>query len=162
MIKVYLVASVLLSVGSFAAGHWASDLSWQSDWDEHIRADSKANQDAAEKALVAQSEYQKLQDKVDEHAEQITKQTVVDVAASDVAAAGVRSEFGRIKALPKINTCETTSERAAAATDRIVLTELLEQADGRATAYAKAADQNRAAGLICQQYYSVLYKSVVM
>lgn len=151
-----LIALLFYGCSAMAIGAYAVDLKWQSDWDAHMLADAKANQDAAESALKRQ---QTLQTELEEA--YATAKTMQDdhqrnLANAANAADRLRDQLNRIKALPKITDSSSIAERAATATDRVVLAELLGLSDRRAGEYAQYADENRLSLMACRAEYEAV------
>lgn len=158
MLKEYgkIIALICLMAISAYAGHWVTDKSWQSDWDAHMLADSDANRKAAEVALTKQQNLLQELDNAYKTANDLQKKHDSNVADARAASDRLRAELDRIKAMPQINNTSTIAERAAAATDRIVLAKLLAESDERAGAYAAEADRNRQAVVNCNNEYNAV------
>ena len=151
-----LIALIFYCCAAMAIGAYAVDLKWQSDWDAHMLADAKASQDAAEYALKRQ---QTLQTELE--AAYATAKTMQDdhqrnLANAANAADRLRDQLNRIKAMPAVSDTNPIAERAAAATNRVVLAELFGISDQRAGEYAKHADELRQAVINCNNEYNAV------
>jgi hypothetical protein len=156
MINLYAVgAAVLLS---FGFGCWTADNHWSAKWTARDAAD--ATQLALAQAVARQTEKQ-WRDKQEainnEYQKLRTEKAAADRQLDDVG------ERLRIALQSRTSrTAEYTSpiaERAAAATDRLLLAELFRSADERAGALAKLVGESRLAGLQCQAEYNALRDS---
>jgi hypothetical protein len=123
-------------------------------------ADSQANEKAATEALTKQQNLIKELDHVRQASIQIKEKHDRNVSDSRIAADRLRSELNRIKALPAITHTSTIALRANAATDRLVLAELLGESDERAGAYGAEADKLRIALGQCNSEYEAVRLTV--
>ena len=156
-----IICLLVISLLSAYVGHWVADSGWQSRWDEHQLADSQANEKAATEVLTKQQELlQRLDDayKTQKHLQEKHDRNVAD---SRVAADRLRSELDRIKAMPTITHTSTIASRAAEATNRVVLSELLGISDYRAGIYAAEADKLRIALGACNDEYGIVKRLTV-
>lgn len=162
MLNVYgkIIALICLMAVSAYCGHWATDKSWQSDWDAHMLADAQVNENAAKHALANQQKLIKERDDATRKAEEL--QAVHDRNVADARAASdrLRAELDRIKALPEITHTSTIAERANAATDRLLLAKMLGESDQRAGEYAAQADRNRQAVINCNNEYNAVRTAI--
>jgi hypothetical protein len=158
MIKYYAMAGA--GVALFAAGWFVNGALWESKWDAHMLADSQANEKAATEALTKQQNLIKELDHVRQASIQIKEKHDRNVSDSRIAADRLRSELNRIKALPAITHTSTIALRANAATDRLVLAELLGESDERAGAYGAEADKLRIALGQCNSEYEAVRLTV--
>lgn len=139
-------------------GYWIADTRWQKTYAEHIAADARVNEQATARALTKQREYRDNLNEVQEYAKSLEKTIADHKSDNDTANDGVQQQFDRIEALPQISADATIAERAAAATDRIVLAQLLSWTHQAYRRTAEQADENRKAGLICEAEYTALVK----
>jgi hypothetical protein len=158
MIKYYAMAGA--GVALFAAGWFVNGALWESKWDAHMLADSQANEKAATEALTKQQNLIKELDHVRQASIQIKEKHDRNVSDSRIAADRLRSELNRIKALPAITHTSTIASRAADATNRVVLSELLGISDSRAGIYAEEADKLRIALGQCNSEYEAVRMTV--
>ena len=144
----------------FAGGWFVNGALWQSKWDAHMLADSQANEKAATEALTKQQNLIKELDHVRQASIQIKEKHDRNVSDSRIAADRLRAELDRIKAMPSIRHTSTVALRANAATDRLVLAELLGESDERAGAYGAEADKLRIALGQCNSEYEAVRLTV--
>jgi Fe-S cluster assembly scaffold protein SufB len=142
-------------LASSYAGHVVTHNHWQAKWSERDSAD--ATQLAQVQAVSRQTEKQwrDKQEAINNEYQMLrTEKAAADRKLDDVG------DRLRIALQGRTNrTTEHTSpiaERAAAATDRLLLAELFRSADERAGALAKLAGESRLAGLQCQAEYNSL------
>lgn len=158
MIRVY-IAIAALAVAALG-GYKVTDWRWQSKWDAHMLADSQANEKAAADALSQQRELLTELEKVQQNANVIQAKYDADRASANDVAERLRSELSRIKALPKNNNSTAISIGANAATDRLLLSELLIESDRLAGIYAEQADRNKIAVINCNAEYNAVKDAV--
>lgn len=151
-----LIALIFYGCAAVAIGAYAVDLKWQSDWDAHMLADAKTNQKSAEDALTRQKKLLQELDNAYKEQKALKEKHDRNIADSRAAADRLRVELDRIKALPKITDSNSIAERAAAATDRVVLAELLGISNRRAGEYAQYADEHRSALINCNNEYNAV------
>lgn len=158
MISLRMKIAVILFYGcaAMAVGAYFVDLKWQSDWDKHMLADAKSNQDAAENILKRQQNLQSELELAYAAAKTMQDDHKRNMANASNAAERLRVELDRIKALPASNNSNSLAERANAATDRIVLANLLAISDARAGEYAQHADELRQAVINCNNEYNAV------
>lgn len=158
MISWRIKVAALLFYGAFAmgVGAYVVDLRWQSDWDAHMLADAEVNREAAEAALTKQQNLLQELDNAYKTANDLQKKHDSNVADARAASDRLRAELDRIKALPAITNTSTLAERANAATDRLLLANLLAESDEAAGAYAAEADRNRQAVVNCNAEHNAV------
>ena len=158
MIKYYAMAGAGLAL--FAGGWFIRGTLWQSKWDAHMLADAQANEKAATEALTKQQKLIKDLDNAKRTTMALQEKHDRNVSDSRVAAERLRSELNRIKAMPAITHTSTIAERANAATDRLLLADLLGESDERAGAYGAEADKLRIALGACNSEYEAVRLTV--
>lgn len=141
---------------AFAGGFWLNGVMWQGEWDSHMLEDAQANQKAAEDALTKQKNLLKELDNAYKAAEALKEKHDRNVADSRIAAERLREQLDRIKTMPASNNSSALAERANAATDRVVLANLLATSDQRAGEYAEQADKHRIALQSCINEYNAI------
>lgn len=146
----------LLLVISFGGGFWLNGVMWQGEWDSHMLEDAQANQKAAEDALTKQKNLLKELDNAYKAAEALKEKHDRNVADSRIAAERMRVQLDRIKAMPASGNTSALAERANAATNTRVLSELLGASDQRAGEYAEQADKHRIALQSCINEYNAI------
>lgn len=157
-LRAKLIALIFYGCAAMAIGAYAVDLKWQSDWDAHMLADAQANQKAAEDALTKQKNLLQELDNAYKTSAALKEKHDRNVADSNIAFDRLHDQLNRVKAMPAVTNSSTIAERAAAATDRVVLAELLGISDRRAGEYAQYADENRLAMMACRAEYGVIKK----
>jgi hypothetical protein len=146
---------LILCLATSYASHWVTNNHWQAKWSERDSADAKAQTQIYAEAHEKQ---QKLNAEL-QHAYQIAKDMQDKFESDRIAAADtskrLRDEIARYKASAS-NHSSTISISANAATDRLLLANLLGESDEAAGAYAEAADRNRQAVINCNNEYNAL------
>lgn len=161
MINKYTVLAIAISISlfsSFFAGKWVANTAWEKTYADHLLLDSQVNEKAAIDMMDKQRDYQLKLNEAQEYVEKLEQERLADLSDNNVATDGLQHEFDRIKKLPQASNCPTVSERATAATDRLVFTELLEWTHEAYRKVALQADANRKAGLMCEIKYDAAYK----
>jgi hypothetical protein len=131
-------------------------LHWSSKWAERDAKDAEAVAQIQSAALTKQRELlQRLDDayETQKHLQIEHDRNVID---SRNTADRLRAEIERIKNLPRSTHTSSVAERANAATDRVVLAELLGASDARAGEYAEEADRLRLAVMACNAEYNAI------
>lgn len=163
MLKEYgkIIALICLMAVSAYGGHWVTDKSWQSDWDAHMLADAEANRKSAEATLTKQQNLlQELDNayKTQKHLQEKHERNVADNRAANER---LRSEFDKLKAAMSAGgNTGTVISSAAAATDRLVLAQLLEQSHASYGIVAEYADNNRQAVINCNAEYNAVRTAI--
>lgn len=141
---------------AFAGGFWLNGVMWQGKWDAHMLEDAQANQKAAEDALTKQKNLLQELDNAYKAAEALKEKHDRNVADSRIAAERLREQLDRIKAMPAGNNSSTLAERANAATNTRVLSELLGISDYMAGKYAEEVGKHRIALQSCINEYNAI------
>jgi hypothetical protein len=146
---------LILCLATSYASHWLTNNHWQAKWAERDAADAKAQTQIYAEAHEKQ---QKLNAEL-QHAYQIAKDMQDKFESDRIAAADtskrLRDEIARYKASAS-NHSSAISISANAATDRLLLANLLGESDEAAGAYAEEADRNRQAVINCNNEYQAL------
>ena len=151
-----LIAILFYGCAAMAIGSYVVDLKWQSDLDAHMLADAKAEQRAAEEALTKQKTLLQELDNAYKASEALTaKINDAEHRSSDLSVQ-LRDAIEARKRLLQANNTGAIATRANAATDRVVLAELLGISDRRAGEYAQYADELRTALTACRAEYEVI------
>jgi hypothetical protein len=145
-----LLAIILLSA---YAGHYVTNNHWQTKWSERDTADAIASAKAANDALTKQKNLLQELENAYETQKRLQEKHDRNVSDSRIASERLRVELDRIKALPKVTHTSTVAERANAATDRLLLSQLLGESDERAGILADIAEQRGIAGRACEREY---------
>ena len=141
---------------SFYGGWYVNGARWEAKHSELVADYAKQQQQAATEALTKQQKLIKDLDNAKRTTMALQEKHDRNVADSRVASERVRIELDRIKALPAVNGSSTIAERANAATDRLLLANLLGESDERAGAYAEEADRLRVALSACNSEYEAV------
>lgn len=148
----YLGAGAVL----FAGGWFVNGALWESKWGAHMLADAQANEKAATETLTKQQKLLQELDNAYKSQKRLQEKHDRNVSDSRIAADRLRAELDRIKALPAIGNTSTIAERAAEATNRVLLAELLGISDNQAGIYAEEADKLRIALGQCNSEYEAV------
>lgn len=157
MIKYYIMAGALViaSLGGYKVADWQ----WSAKWSEHLAADALANQKALEDV---QAKQQKLNTEL-EHAYKTAKELQDKYESDRVAAADsaqrLRGQIEKYRAAASNDNSTTISISANAATDRLLLANVLTRIDQRAGELAAYADSNRNALINCNAEYEAIRKA---
>lgn len=152
----YLAAIVAACFLSIAGGYWLADTKWQAKWSEHEAEDARASLQAAQDAIERQRKLTIELEKAYETAKELQDQYEADRIAAANTAQRLRSEIARYQAAAKADNSSAVSISANAATDRLVLANVLARIDQRAGELADYADANRKAVINCVNEYSAL------
>jgi hypothetical protein len=152
-IKAVIIAFSLLLSGF--VGHWLTNNHWQAKWAGRDASDALQVAQAQATARLTEQKWRDKQEAINNEYQKLrTEKAAADRKLDDVG------ERLRIALQSRASrTSEYTSpiaERAAAATDRLLLAELFRSADERAGALAKLVGESRLAGLQCQAEYNAL------
>lgn len=158
MIGWRIKVAALLFYGAFAmgVGAYVVDIKWQSDWDDHMLADAEVNLRAAQSAVTTQNKLTKERDDATRKATEL--QAIHDRTVADNRAANdrLRAEFVKLKAIYAADNPSTVISSAAAATDRLVLAQLLDSTHAAYGIVAEYADNNRKAVINCNAEYNAV------
>lgn len=149
-----IIAFIAYSVCLVALGFYLSDSAWQSKYDQHLLTDSKERQVSLESTLKKQQALQTELEKAYDAAKTMQDDHKRNVANADSISKRLQLELDKYKNMPKSSNTSTIAERANAATDRVVLANLLAISDARAGEYAKHADELRQAVINCNNEYN--------
>lgn len=154
-LNVKLIAAGAALALSFGAGFKLADHNWTTKWADAERdAAQEQRRAVAEAVATYRSRVTELERVNDD-----TKQKLADAfnAARNADAESARLQHALDDYLRRSSAkhcaTSTTSERAAAATDQLVLAELFRRADKRAGELAAIADDSRIRGLACEAAY---------
>ena len=159
--NVKLIAAGVIVALSFGAGFKLADSQWTTKW-------ANAERDAAQAQVQAVAEAVATYRSRVTELEKVNDETKQQLADAFVAARNADAESDRLqhalddylrRSSAKHCAASTTSERAAAATDRLVLAELFRRADKRAGELAAIADDSRIRGLACEAAYNAALSS---
>lgn len=154
MINLYAIgAAGLLAFGS---GYLVADAKWQDKWDLHLLEDARATARAANDALDTQNKITEQLNKAKADAKKLQDEYESDRIAAADTSNRLRDEIARHKAAAENGNTSTISISANAATDRLVLANVLERADAAAGALADYADRNRQSAINCNAEYNAI------
>lgn len=141
---------------AFAGGFWLNGTLWESKWSERDKADSLSVVAAQEAERTKERQWQADIQRVHEDAKKRQETIAADAAELSDTANRLRD---KIKSLPTSqqggNSTAADISRSAA-TDKVVLGQLLEWSVGTNETLARYADQNREAALTCNAAYNAL------
>ena len=143
-------------LSAFAGGWYVNGARWEARNAELVADYANQQQQAATDALTKQQKLIKGLDNAKRTTMALQEKHDRNVADSRIASERLRIELDRIKALPAVNSSSTIAERANAATDRLLLANLLGESDERAGAYAEEADRLRVALSACNSEYDAV------
>jgi hypothetical protein len=157
MIKYYLMAGAL--VAASLGGYKVADWQWSAKWSAHMTADAEANQKALEEV---QNKQKRLTVEL-EHAYKTAKDLQDKYESDRIAAADsaqrLRDQIEKYRAAAGNDNSTTISVSANAATDRLLLANVLTRIDERAGVLAAYADANRNALINCNAEYNAVRKA---
>lgn len=154
---IILICCLLVNTLCVYSGYQWADNSWQSDWGAHMLADAEVNREAAEAALTKQQNLLQELDNAYKTANDLQKKHDINIADNRAANDRLRAEFDRLKAaMSEGGNSGTVISSAAAATDRLVLAQLLEQSHVSYGIVAEYADSNRKALINCANEYNAV------
>jgi len=146
---------LILCLATSYAGHWLTNNHWQAKWAERDAADALQIAQAQAMARQTEQKWRDKQEAIDNEYQKLRSEKAdTDRKLDDVGE--------RLRIALQSRTSRATeytspiAERAAAATDRLLLAELFRSADERAGALAKLVGESRLAGLQCQAEYNAL------
>lgn len=153
---VTIICFLLINALCVYGGYQWADNSWQSEWDLHMLADSEVNRKSAEDALTRQNKLIKDLDNAQQIATVLQEKHDRNVADNRAANDRLRSEFDKLKAIYAAGNSGTVISSAAAATDRLVLAQLLDSTHAAYGIVAEYADRNRQAVINCNNEYNAV------
>ena len=147
----------LVSVAAaFIGGWYVNGARWEAKHSELVADYAQQQQQSATEALTKQQKLIKDLDNAKRTTMALQEKHDRNVADSRATSERLRIELDRIKALPTVNSSSTIADRANAATDRLLLANLLGESDERAGAYAEEADRLRVALSACNSEYEAV------
>jgi Fe-S cluster assembly scaffold protein SufB len=147
--------AIVAVLGAGYAGHLVTHNHWSAKWAERDAADALQLAQAQAIARQTEKQWRDKQEAINNEYQKLrTEKATADRKLDDAGE--------RLRIAVQSRTSRTTeyaspvAERAAAATDRLLLAELFRSADERAGALAKLVGESRLAGLQCQAEYNAL------
>ncbi len=150
-----IICLVALSLISAYVGHYVTNSHWSAKWADRDNNDTKALASAELVARKTEQEWRDKQEAINNEYQKLrTEKAAADRKLDDVGERLRTALQGRTSRTAEHSSPVAIS--AAAATDRLLLSQLFTSADQRAGDLAKTADDYRLAGLQCQQEYNAL------
>lgn len=157
MFKIGLIVGAASFVIGLAIGHYITDNSWQSDWDNAQIKIADAQVEAVNNAVKEYKDKLANLEKTENETKTALAAALLDADNASRKSDSLQQQIDDYLRNPSKNTCTaSTAERAAEATTRLVLAELFRRADKRAGELATALDQARIAGKACESAYNSL------
>lgn len=157
MIKYYLMAGAI--VAASLGGYKVADWQWSAKWSEHIKLDSEANAYAAQYALKKQNNLLQELENAYKTAKELQDKYESDRIAAADSSQRLRNQIEKYRAAASNDNSTTISIGANAATDRLLLANVLTRIDQRAGELAAYADSNRNALINCNAEYEAIRKA---
>lgn len=157
----YASAFLALFVAGIAAGHYATDWWWSAKWAEAERDAQTAQTNQLNDVIRRHNTRVAELEKSDNAARTELAKALLAADNADRAGASLHDAISdNVRSTSRAcDTATTIRERAAAATNILVLADVLRRADKAAGELAAVADQSRIRGLSCQESYESLAKS---
>lgn len=146
----------LLVAISFGGGFWLNGVMWQGKWDARDKADALASVAAQEAERVKERQWQSDLEKVHQDGKKRQDTIAADAAELSATVERLRSKIKSMSAGEQGGNSTIAGISRGAATDKIVLNQLLEWSVGTNETLARYADQNREAALTCNSAYNAL------
>lgn len=152
MLKKYagIIRIILLAGLSAYAAHWATDSHWSAKWSDRDSADDRAAAAAQREVVESHNRTAAKIKGIDDDAKRKIDQAVAAAVAADRAGRELRDAATVYARTGPTCSAGTAAERAAIATDRLVLADLFRRADETAGELAAYADQARERGIAAQ------------
>jgi len=149
---------IAVAVVSGLAGSWLTNTLWQSKWNAAELAASQAQIKAVEAAITQYKNRITSLEVISRDTNEKLQAALADADNADITANSLQQQIDDYVRRGSGRTCNSssTSERAAVATEQLLLAELFKRADRRAGVLAKIADENRIRGLACESAYNSL------
>jgi len=141
---------------AFAGGLWLNGTLWESKWSERDRVDALSVVAAQEAERTKERQWQADIQRVHDDAKKRQETIAADAAELSVTANRLRDKIKSMSAGQSGGNSAATNISRSAATDKIVLGQLLEWSVGTNETLARYADQNREAALTCNAAYNAL------
>lgn len=153
-----IIAALLLAAFSSYITYSINQYGWEKKWAQAERDSATATANAVRIAREQEQAKIKEQVKINEQYKKERDQAIASANNADAVSERLRKQIADLLSGSGRSTGQTSivAERAAAATNALVLAELLRRADKRAGELARSADEYRLAGLQCQAEYNAL------
>lgn len=143
-------------VAAFAGGFWLNGVMWESKWSERDEADALSVVAAQEAERTKERQWQSDLEKVHEDGKKRQQIIADDAAELNDTVERLRSKIKSMSAGEQGGNSTIADISRSAATDKIVLGQLLEWSVGTNETLARYADQNRESALTCNAAYNAL------
>lgn len=156
--KLTIIAASLSLLIGLSAGAYLADNHWQAKWDQAEKHAADNQLLAVNSAVETYKNKLKKLEEIEHETRLALSNALLDAASANTANNSLQQQLTTYvrSASERANNAATTAERAAVATDFVVLTELFNRANRRAEELAKVADENRIRGLACESSYNSL------
>jgi len=141
---------------AFASGFWLNGTLWQSKWSERDKAGALSIVAAQEAERAKERQWQTDIQRVHDEAKKRQETIAADAAQLSDTANRLRDKIKSMSAGQSGGNSAATNISRSAATDKVVLGQLLEWSVGTNETLARYADQNREAALTCNAAYNAL------
>ena len=141
---------------AFAGGFWLTGVLWQGKWDARDKADALSVVAAQEAERAKERQWQADIQRVHDEAKKRNKAIAADAAELSATASRLRDKIKSMSAGQQGGNSTIADISRSAATDKVVLGQLLEWSVGTNETLARYADQNREAALTCGAAYNAI------
>ena len=141
---------------AFAGGFWLNGTLWESKWSERDKADALSIVAAQEAERAKERQWQTDIQRVHDEAKKRQETIAADAAQLSDTANRLRDKIKSMSAGHSSGNSAIADISRSAATDKVVLGQLLEWSVGTNETLARYADQNREAALTCNAAYNAL------
>ena len=141
---------------AFAGGFWLNGTLWESKWSERDKSDALSVVAAQEAERTKERQWQVDIQRVHDEAKKRNEAIAADAAQLSDTANRLRDKIKSMSAGQQSGNSTIADISRSAATNKIVLGQLLEWSVGTNETLARYADQNREAALTCVAAYNAL------
>lgn len=141
---------------AFAGGFWLNGTLWESKWSERDKADALSVVAAQEVERTKERQWQADIQRVHDEAKKRQETIAADAAELSNTANRLRDKIKFMSTGQQGGNSTAADISRSAATDKVVLGQLLEWSVGTNETLARYADQNREAALTCQAAYNAI------
>jgi len=138
------------------SGWYFTDLAWSAKWSERDRVDALSVVAAQEAERTKERQWQADIQRVHDEAKKRQETIAADAAQLSDTANRLRDKIKSMSAGQSGGNSAATNISRSAATDKVVLGQLLEWSVGTNETLARYADQNREAALTCNAAYNAI------
>lgn len=155
-VSIRIICLLAISLLSAYAGHWLTNAHWSAKWQARDIADLTAQNEANQRELKLQSDWQAKIDKVAEDGKKTEQKLTADIDSLSAINDGLRKSAEVSASKYESANSIITRLRATAATSDLVRRELLGYCLNRVEQLAGIAERSRAAGLACEKSYNAI------